>query len=195
MNFTVTTFDGCVAVAVAEAEDVVEALALALALALAVDADTLDEALAVAVAVAGFASAVAVALATPRMMGAPASAELPPEPPHPARSMTAHAMTAPAAFALRLLEPNPLNRLLRALIVGLASPGLCPITVHVFVTIVPGGSAHYRVNTVIFKEFCPVCGDLSDYTTLGRPLRDDQRRAWYTPRSTAVMYSTSGSVR
>ena len=117
----------------------VEALALALALALAVDADTLGVALAVAVAVACFASAVAVALATPRMMGAPASAELPPEPPHPARSITAHAMTAPAAFPLPLLEPNPLNRLLRALSGHRASPGLCPIIVYVLVTIGHGG--------------------------------------------------------
>ena len=86
-------------------------------------------------------------------------------------------MTAPAANPLRLLEPNPPNRLLRALIVGRASPGLRPIIVHVFVTIGDGGSAHYRVNTVIFRRFCPVCGDLSDYTTLGRHLRVDQSRA------------------
>ena len=92
--------------------------------------------------------------ASPRMTGAPASAELPPEP-HPARSITAHAMTAPAAFPFRLLEPNPLNRLLRALIVGRASPGLCPIIVHVFVTIGHGRREHYRVNTVHFNEFCP----------------------------------------
>jgi hypothetical protein len=46
----------------------------------------------------------AVALATPRMMGAPASAAS--DPPHPARSITAHAMTAPAAFPLPERGPN-----------------------------------------------------------------------------------------
>lgn len=44
--------------------------------------------------------------ASPRITGAPASAALPPEPPHPARSITAHAMTAPAAFPLAEREPN-----------------------------------------------------------------------------------------
>ena len=68
---------------------------------------------------------------SPRMTGAPASPALPPEPPHPARSMTAHAMTAPAAFPLPERELNAPKRLLRALIEGLASPGLSPIIVHV----------------------------------------------------------------
>jgi hypothetical protein len=45
--------------------------------------------------------------ASPRMTGAPASAAS--EPPHPARSITAHAMTAPAAFPLPECEPNILN--------------------------------------------------------------------------------------
>jgi hypothetical protein len=98
--------------------------------------------------------------ASPRMTVAPASAELPPEPPHPTRSITAHAMTAPAAFSLLKLEPNAPKRLMRSLIVGRASPGLCPIIVHVFVTIRHGRREHYRVNTVIFKALCPVCGDL-----------------------------------
>ena len=86
--------------------------------------------------------------ASPRMTGAPASAALPP---HPARNITAHAMTAPAARPLHLLEPNPLNRLLRALIGHRTSLGLCPIIVHVFVTIGHGGGKHYRVNTVLFQ--------------------------------------------
>jgi hypothetical protein len=93
--------------------------------------------------------------ASPRMTGAPASAALPPEPPHPARRSAAHAMTAPAAFPLRLLERNPLNRLLRALMVGRASPGLCPIIVPVSVTIGHGGGEHYRVNTVFFQRVLP----------------------------------------
>ena len=127
------------------------------------------------------AAGVAAATSTPLAIVPPAGALLagaaPSLPPHPARSITAHAITAPAAFPLPLLEPHPLNRLLRALIRHRASLGLCPITVHVFVTIGHGGSAHYRVNTVIFRRFCPVCGDLSDYTTLGRHLRVDQSRA------------------
>jgi hypothetical protein len=53
---------------------------------------------------------------SPLMTGAPATAAS--DPPQPARRSAAHAMTAPAAFPLRLLEPNPLNRLLRALIVA-----------------------------------------------------------------------------
>ena len=116
---------------------------------------------------------------SPRTMTEGASVASPPVtlPSHAVRSITPHAMTAPAAFPLLDPEPNAPKRRMRALIVGRASPGLCPIIVHVFVTIGDGGSAHYRVNTVIFRRFCPVCGDLSDYTTLGRPLRDDQRRA------------------
>ena len=73
-------------------------------------------------------------------------------------------MTAPAAITFRLLEPNALNRLLRALIRHRASLGLCPIIVHVFVTIEHGGREHYRVNTVLFNQysglfnaFCPIC--------------------------------------
>ena len=67
----------------------------------------------------------------PLMTGAPASAALPPEPPHPARNITAHAMTAPAVFPLPERGLNAPKRLLRALIEGRASPGLCPIIVHV----------------------------------------------------------------
>jgi hypothetical protein len=95
---------------------------------------------------------------SPLMTGPPDSAAS--EPPHPARSITTHAMTAPAAFPLPERELNAPKRLLRALIVGRASPGLCPITVHVFVTIRHGRREHDRVNTVIFKALCPVCGDL-----------------------------------
>ena len=83
--------------------------------------------------------------ASPRMTGAAASAALPP---HPARSTTAHAMTAPAAFAVFEPGPNMPKRPLRALIVGRASPGLCPITVHVKLTIWVGGPGEPRACTV-----------------------------------------------
>ena len=55
---------------------------------------------------------------SPRTMAEGASVASPPVtlPPHPASSITPDAMTAPAAFPPRLLDPNPLNRLLRALI-------------------------------------------------------------------------------
>ncbi len=56
---------------------------------------------------------VSATVTSPRMTGAPDSAS--PEPPHPARSITAHAMTAPAAFPLPERELNPLNRLRAAL--------------------------------------------------------------------------------
>lgn len=65
---------------------------------------------------------------SPRMTGALASVALPP---HPARSSAAQTMTAPAAFALRERELNPLNRLRAAFIGGRASPGLSPVIVHV----------------------------------------------------------------
>ena len=127
----------------AEAEGVVEALALALALGV------------------GLSDGEAVALddsspVPPRMTGAPASAAS--DPPHPASSITAHAMTAPAAFPLPELEPNAPKRRMRALIVGRASPGLCPIIVHVSVTIGHGRSEHNRVNTFHFNGFCPGMG-------------------------------------
>jgi hypothetical protein len=60
-------------------------------------------------------------------------------PPHPARSSTAHARTTHAAFPLPERVPKPLKRLLRALIGHRASPGLCPITVQIPVTIRHGG--------------------------------------------------------
>jgi hypothetical protein len=66
--------------------------------------------------------------ASPRITGAAPSAAVPP---HPARSITAHAMTASAAFPLPERAPNAPKRLLRALIEGRASPGLSPIIVHV----------------------------------------------------------------
>ena len=144
------TFDGSVAVAVAVAEGVVEALALALALALAVDADA--EAVSEGVADVDALADAVESPRSPRTTGAPASAALPP---HPARSMTAHAMAAPTALLFVERGLDAPKRLLRALIVGRASPGLCPIIVHVFATIGHGGSAHYRVNTVHFKKFCP----------------------------------------
>jgi hypothetical protein len=72
--------------------------------------------------------ACATEAASPRITGAAPSAALPP---HPARNITAQAMTAPAAFPLPEREPNAPKRLLRALIEGRASPGLCPIIVHV----------------------------------------------------------------
>jgi hypothetical protein len=83
------------------------------------------------------ADAAVSAVASPQTIGEPApapaeaSVALPPEPPHPARNITAHAMTAPAAFPLPERELNAPKRLLRALIEGRASPGLCPIIVHV----------------------------------------------------------------
>jgi len=115
-------------VALGVALAVTEAVALGVALAVAV-----PDALAVTDGVAVEVSDVPAAAtgASPRMTGAPASAALPPEPPHPARSITAHAMTAPAAFPLPERELNAPKRLLRALIEGRASPGLCPIIVHV----------------------------------------------------------------
>jgi len=106
-----------------------EADAVALAVEVAV-ADVLGAEVTVAVVLA-VADADDVAAASPRMTGPPASAVVPPEPPHPARSITAHAMTAPAAFPLPERELDAPKRLLRALIEGLASPGLCPIIVHV----------------------------------------------------------------
>jgi hypothetical protein len=106
-----------------------EADAVALAVEVAV-ADVLGAEVTVAVVLA-VADADDVAAASPRMTGPPASAVVPPEPPHPARSITAQAMTAPAAFPLPEREPNAPKRLLRALIEGLASPGLSPIIVHV----------------------------------------------------------------
>ena len=126
----------------AEAEGVVEALVLALALGV------------------GLSDGEAVALddsspVPPRITGAPASVALPP---HPASSTTAHAMTAPAALLFVERGLDAPKRLSRALIVGRASPGLCPIIVHVFVTIGDGWSAHYRVNTVHFNGFCPGMG-------------------------------------
>jgi hypothetical protein len=127
---------------------VVEALALALALALAVDADA--EAVSEGVADVDALADAVESPRTPRTTGAPASAAS--DPPHPARSMTVHAMTAPAAFPLRLLEPNPLNRLLCALIVGRASPGLSPLIVLVSDTLWGGRLRHYRVNTVPFHK-------------------------------------------
>ena len=122
--------------------------------------------------------------AAPRMMGAPASAELPPEPPHPARSSAAHAMTAPAAFALRERELNPLNRLRAAFIGRRASPGLNPIIVHVLVTIGHGGREEHRDFTVCSRDFMHYgviscrCGPLSSAqgrfssSDLERPLVD-----------------------
>ena len=62
-------------------------------------------------------------------------------------------MTAPAANTFRLLEPNPLNRLLRALIRHRASLGLCPFILHVSVTIGRGGGERYRINMVFFNQF------------------------------------------
>ncbi|MFZ4386520.1 MAG: hypothetical protein ACOYOM_16430, partial [Chloroflexota bacterium] len=60
------------------------------------------------------AAPVAATGASPRTTGA--SAALPPEPPQPARNITAHEMTAPAAFPLPELEPNAPKRRMRALI-------------------------------------------------------------------------------
>jgi hypothetical protein len=64
--------------------------------------------------------------ASPRMMGAPASAAS--DPPQPARSSAAHAMTVAAALLFVEPRPNAPKRLLRSLIGGRASPGLCPIS-------------------------------------------------------------------
>ena len=86
------------------------------------------------------------------MTGAPASAVLPPEPPHPARSITAHATTAPAAFALPEPGPKTPKRPVRALIVGRASPGPRPITVHVAVTVRVRGPGKHRVSTVDSRD-------------------------------------------
>jgi hypothetical protein len=119
-----------VAVVVADADAVVVADALGVALVV-----TEAVALGVALAVAD-SDALAVADAdtttSPRTTGAPASAALPPQ---PARSITAHATAALAA--LPLFEPgmDAPKRLLRALIVGRASPGPSPIIVHVTVTL------------------------------------------------------------
>ena len=115
---------------------------------------------------------------SPRTMTEGASVASPPValPPHPARSITAHAMTAPAAFPLRLLEPTPLTRLLRALIRHRASLGLCPIIVYVFVTIGHGGLERYRKNTVLFIRFYPTFSVSPMSTSLERALRVDQRR-------------------
>jgi hypothetical protein len=115
------TCDDALDVEVTVAEGVVLAVAVALG-----DEVTVAEAVALAVT-----DADESAPRSPRMTGAPASVALPPEPPHPARNITAHAMTAPAAFPLPERELNAPKRLLRALIEGRASPGLCPIIVHV----------------------------------------------------------------
>jgi hypothetical protein len=104
---------------------VAEGVVLAVAVALGVEV-TVAEAVVLAVT-----DADESAPRSPRMTGAPAFAVVPPEPPHPARSITAHAMTAPAAVPLPERETNAPKRLLRALIEGLASPGLSPIIVHV----------------------------------------------------------------
>ena len=91
--------------------------------------------------------------ASPRMTGAPDSAS--PEVPHPARSMTAHAMAAPAALLFVERGLDAPKRLSRSLIVGRASPGQWPIIVLVIDTLWRGRLRHYRVNTVLFIKFRP----------------------------------------
>lgn len=86
--------------------------------------------------------------ASPHMTSASASAALPPEPPHPARSRTAHGLTPSASFHLLRREPNAPMRRTRALIGHPASPGISPNIVHALVTIGRGGSEHYRVKTI-----------------------------------------------
>jgi hypothetical protein len=111
-------------------------------------ADAEADALGVALAVSD-PDALAVAdgsAASPRMTGAAASAALPP---HPARSITAHAMTAPAAFAVFEPGSNVPKRPLRALMWGRASPGLCPITVHEASGYGLAVPRHHRVSTVL----------------------------------------------
>ena len=134
--------------------------------------------------------------ASPLMTGPPASAAS--DPPQPARSITAHAMTAPAAFPLPERELNAPKRLSRALIVGRASPGLSPIIVHVSVTIGDGGGEHYRVNTVIFRKFCPGLRGLSYFRSLERALRVDQRLGRHPAARRQVMtygFISSSTIR
>ena len=91
---------------------------------------------------------------SPRMTGALTSDALSPEPPHPARNITAHATTATAAFAWAEPETNAPKRPERALIVGRASPGQGPIIEHVIVTVGGRGRARYRGSTVDSRQ-CP----------------------------------------
>ena len=84
---------------------------------------------------------------SPRMTGTPASAALSSEPPQPARSRTAHAMTAPASLAEPL--PKAPNRPKRALIVDLASPGPSPTVLNNPERIENRQRPHYRVSTVV----------------------------------------------
>ena len=67
---------------------------------------------------------------SPRMTGAAASVALPPEPPHPARSITAHSAAMPAAFVVFEPVARLVKRLVRAPIantipLGDVAPSTC----------------------------------------------------------------------
>jgi hypothetical protein len=57
-----------------------------------------------------------VAATSPRMTGVLASVALPLEPPHPARTMTAHTTATPAAATLLERDPSLVKRPIRAVI-------------------------------------------------------------------------------
>ena len=129
-------------VSVAEADAVVDSDGLAVELA---DAEAVAPGVALDVSDPDALDVADASPASPRMTGAPAPAALPP---HAARSITAHATAALAALPLIESGMDAPKRLLRALIVGRASPGPSPLIVHVTVTLWGRGPREHRACTV-----------------------------------------------